>query len=247
LSWINSKFARSAALVALVSAGTAQAGTIVVRSNLAKLYPTGKVLPDGAVITLKAGESITILDGKGTRELKGAGTFKTVVGGGATQETRVKMILGNQGKRVARTGAIRGTATKPKPTSIWQADISSSGTVCIADPNGFAAWRPNADAAGNFTVTRVSDGKSVPLIFGEKVATTLWPTAELPVTPGATYRISGDGMPMPTTVRFVTMGEAPTGLETTVSEMMAKGCTGQYELLIDMVSVTDEAPKTAGL
>ena len=243
----TSKIALTAlALLAAGTAATAQAGSIVVRSSGTKAYPAGKVLADNIKITLKTGESVTILDGKGTRQLNGPGTFSTVVGGGAAQETRVRNILSNSGKRVSRTGAIRGSGTVSRPTSIWQADISRSGTICVADSTGFAAWRPSSTGAATYTITRTSDGKSVPLIFSESRSQTLWPVADAPVADGGTFRISGPGLTNPVTVRFALMSSQPTGLESTVSEMMGKGCTAQYEMLIDMVSVMDEPTTPVG-
>ena len=48
-------------------APTAQAATIVVRSNgpSAGAYPPGKSLPTGAAITLRAGDVVTVLDAGG--------------------------------------------------------------------------------------------------------------------------------------------------------------------------------------
>lgn len=241
MSWTSRTSLRAIAALALCIAGAAQAGSIVVRSAGTKAYPAGKVLADNARILLKAGESVTILDGKGTRVLNGPGTFSTVVGGGVAQETRVRNILGNSGTRTARTGAIRGTGVKSRPPSIWQADISTGGTVCVATPEKFSAWRPSSDAAATYTVTRVSDGKSAPLSFNAAQTYTLWPVATLPVTNGSSFRISGGGLAAPVTLKFAMMGAAPTGLESTISEMMSRGCTGQYELLIDMVSVMEPA------
>ena len=67
-----------------------------------------------------------------------------------------------------------------------------------------------------------------------------------PVADGGTFRISGPGLTNPVTVRFALMSSQPTGLESTVSEMMGKGCTAQYEMLIDMVSVMDEPTTPVG-
>jgi hypothetical protein len=241
LSWTSRTSFRALTALALCTAGAAQAGSIVVRSAGTKAYPAGKVLADNARIILKSGESVTILDGKGTRVLNGPGTFSTVVGGGVAQETRVRSILGNSGTRTARTGAIRGTEVKSRPPSIWQADISTNGTICVATPDKFSAWRPTSTAAASYTVTRISDGKSAPLNFNVAQTYTLWPVAALPVTDRSSFRITGGGLAAPVTIQFVLMGTAPTGLESTVSEMMSRGCTGQYELLIDMVSVMEPA------
>lgn len=246
MSWIKNAIIPTAVFAALVAGSAAHAGSIVVRSSDTKLWPTGKVLADNAKISLKAGQSVTILDGKGTRVLNGPGTFSTVVGGGTAQEARVKNILGNSGTRVARTGAIRGTDTKAKPTSIWQADISRGGTICVANSAGFSAWRPLAATQGTYTATRLSDGKSAPLIFAAARPQTLWPTTDLPVKNGDTFRISGGDLSSPVDVRFAVMDAQPTGLETTISEMMGRGCTAQYELLIDMVNVIDEPATPAG-
>lgn len=231
-----------AASLGVAVATPASAGSIVVRSTGTKAYPTGKVLADNVRIALRAGETVTLLDGKGTRVLTGPGTFSTVVGGGAAQETRVKNILGNSGTRVARTGAIRSGATAARPTSIWQADISRSGTVCVANPAAFSAWRPATETPASYTITHVESGKSATVAFPSARAQAPWPAASLPVTDGGTYRISGPGLVGGAEVKMAVMGVQLTGLEGTVSELMKRGCTSQYELLIDLVNVVDTAP-----
>ena len=56
--------------------GIAAAAIVVASSGpSARNFPAGKKLDDAASITLQAGDSVTVLDAKGTRVLRGAGTI----------------------------------------------------------------------------------------------------------------------------------------------------------------------------
>ena len=65
------------ALLLLTGAASAAANVLVVRSSgsSAKAYPPGRSLPDNARIVLRRGDTLTVLDGNGTRVLRGAGTY----------------------------------------------------------------------------------------------------------------------------------------------------------------------------
>jgi hypothetical protein len=95
------------AALALSLGGAALAETIVVKSAgpSAKAYPPGKSIADNSKVSLKAGDSVTILDGRGTRILKGPGMFATT----ATTATgsNFNALLRNTGTRQVRTGAVR--------------------------------------------------------------------------------------------------------------------------------------------
>ena len=79
MSWINSFAKPAVATLSLFVAGATLAETIVVKSvgPSARAYPPGKSIADNSKVALKAGDSLTILDGRGTRVLKGPGSFAT--------------------------------------------------------------------------------------------------------------------------------------------------------------------------
>jgi hypothetical protein len=247
LFWINKALAISAAPLALLGATATLAETIVVRSNgpSAKSYPPGKALPDQSVVALKAGDAVTILDGRGTRVLKGPGNFSTTASSAAAGSS-FGQLLRNTGARQARTGAVRGTgsAGPARSPNLWYVDVAKSGTICLADTNAISLWRASAINAQSLTLTRVSDGKSVPVDFRAGQSVRAWPITDLPASDGAQYRLSGPGIAAAATVKIAALGPDPLGLEGTASALIRKGCNAQLDLLIETVALPggDAAP-----
>ncbi|MFP5456875.1 MAG: hypothetical protein ACLGHK_15450 [Alphaproteobacteria bacterium] len=95
-------------------AGTAAAAPLVVRSSgpSAKAYPAGKALADNAKLTLKAGDTIVLLDGKGTRTLSGPGTFSASAStvAAASTGTTLNALVSGGGEKRARIGAVRSAS-----------------------------------------------------------------------------------------------------------------------------------------
>ncbi len=237
------------AALALSLGGTAVAETIVVKSAgpSAKAWPPGKSIPDNSKVALKAGDSVTILDGRGTRILKGPGTFATT----ATTATgsNFNALLRNTGTRQVRTGAVRGVgagAPATRPPNVWLVDASKSGTVCVAGTEAVSVWVPPHDAAANLTLTRLADGHSATLAFRALQTVKSWPSTELPIRNGDQFRVSGDGMATPVTIRFAALGPNPQGLERTASALITAGCTAQLDLLIETVAAPGDMETPAG-
>ena len=67
----------AAALIAAAGSSAALADVLVVRASgpSAKAYPAGKTIADNARIALQAGDSLVLLDSRGTRVLRGPGSF----------------------------------------------------------------------------------------------------------------------------------------------------------------------------
>lgn len=250
MSWTNKLLSHCAVGIALLGASAVAAETIVVRSSgpSAKAYPPGKNLPDNGKVNLKAGDQVTILDGRGTRVLKGPGSFSTTASSGAVAGSAVTQLLRNTGTRQARTGAVRGAAgpTVARSPNLWYVDVSKSGTFCVAEPSAVSLWRGAVGAATEYSLTRVSDGKSSPVDFRVGQSVRGWPTEELPVAQGAQYRLSGGGMASPTTIRFVELGPNPQGLEGTAAALIRNGCSAQLDLLVETVAIPAAEPQPAG-
>lgn len=245
MSWTSKAIVRCAAAIALMIAGGAVAETIVVKSSgpSTKAYPPGKSIPDNSKVALKKGDSVTILDGRGTRVLKGPGVFSTTA---STQtNSSIGALLRNTGTRQVRTGAVRGTGTESlRPPNVWMIDSSKSGTVCVAGNESVSLWTPPRELASSITLIRVSDGKAVPLPLRPGQTVKAWPTVDLPITNGSQFRVSGDGMANPVNLRFATLGPDPQGLEGTAAALIKAGCDAQLDLLIETVAVpsAEEAP-----
>jgi hypothetical protein len=207
------------------------ADILVVRSvgPSAKNYPLGKRLPDNARIVLQASDQLTLLDGRGTRELRGPGAFTAASASSAPAQLAAASANG----RRARIGAVRGIETGPlRPPTIWHVDISKSTNVCVSPPNKVALWRADAAQAATLTVAGAAGTRQIAWPEGE--ATLDWPDG-LPLTDGAQYTLSGAGAAAPATIRFRTLPQRPAGLEATASLLIANQCNAQLDLLIDTV------------
>ncbi len=246
--WIK-PFANSViTALALSSASAALAETIVVKSAgpSARSYPPGKSIPDNSKLTLKSGDSVTILDGRGTRIFKGPGLFATTAS--TATDSSFSALLRNTGTRQVRTGAVRGAGTtvQTRPASVWLVDASKSGTVCVAGTGSVSLWIPPHDAAANLTITRQSDGKSVPVAMRALQSVKAWPLADLPIKAGEQFKIAGHGFANPAVVRFAVLGPNPQGLESTASALIKAGCNAQLDLLIETVSAPADAELPVG-
>jgi hypothetical protein len=224
-------------------AGAAVAGPVVVRSTgpSAKAYPAGRQLADNAQLTLRAGDSIVLLDARGTRTVAGPGTFAAVASGtraGVAQAA--SRILANQSTSERRGGAVRGgtaTATASvRSPNLWLVDLSKSGTICIADANAVRVWRAGTSGPAEVKVMAVSGSGTIAMASGAAIAD--WPKT-MPVANGAEYTVSMNGS-APAKIKFVTV-PVPTSLEDTASMLIAKGCKTQLDLLIATTSASGNA------
>jgi hypothetical protein len=231
-----------AAFMALSLTGTASAAILVVRSSgpAAKNFPPGKSLADNQRITLGANDKLVLLDGRGTRELRGPGTFTP--GGPAQASSRAAALGAVTGgtQRRARIGAVRsvGAASTRGPT-IWHVDVSKSSTVCLADPRTVTLWRANAAAPATLTVTPLSGGPARTIEWPASQTTLAWPS-DLSVANGAEYKLDWSGAPAPTRLKFHTLSPSPVGLEAMASSLIRAGCQAQLDHLIETVRVPDE-------
>jgi hypothetical protein len=210
--------------------GAALANTIVVSSSgpSARTYPAGKSLPAGSRIVLTAGDTMTVLDSRGTRTLRGPITTSAEAAATAANPSFAALVA-TQNRRRARTGAIRGAGEAAKPSNLWYVDVGAGGTVCVADPSAVQLWRPDMQQAATLTV--VGEGASGAASFPVGQNTAAWP-ASLPVTAGRSYTLSGGGLVKPTRLRFAVLPAAPSDPATTYATLDAEGCTAQKQLLL---------------
>ena len=237
--WASKKrMARSLAAAALTAAlaGTALAGPVVVRAvgPSAGAYPVGKKLADSAQLVLKPGDTLVLLDAKGTRTVSGPGPFAAVSTGtraGATQTA--SQILRTNSSSERRGGAVRGGLPTMDTSSpnLWFVDLTKSGTMCVADPASLRVWRATSDKAADVKVSGAGASGAITLPAGATVAD--WPKS-VPVTDGAEYTVAMNGM-APAKIKFVTV-PMPTNVEDTASQLIAKGCKTQLDLLIATTS-----------
>src|SRR5688500_6017825 len=111
LSWVQNRLKLSRVAIAALlatAAASAAANVLVVRSSgpSAKSYAPGSSLPDNARLQLRAGDTVVVLDSRGTRTFRGPGTFSPATAAPAGTQT----VQGNSGRR-ARIGAGRRPRT----------------------------------------------------------------------------------------------------------------------------------------
>jgi hypothetical protein len=242
----------AAMVAALITPLAAQAETIVVRASgpSAKVYTPGKKLADNASVMLKDGDVVTLLDGRGTRTLRGPGTFGATASAAVGSETRTSLASLLETKRVmrARTGAVRGgmsdEASVPRSPNLWYVDISQPTTACIADPAAVRMWRPMSADAASVTITPKAGGTAATVSFGAGESVAMWP-AELPVADGASYMLSWPGNSKPVMIDFAIMAPGTGGLESMASTLISRKCDAQLNLLVETVALPDPTPDGA--
>lgn len=222
-----------------VSSGAALADVMVVRASgpSAKSYPPGAKLAAGGSLALKAGDVITLLDGKGTRTLRGPGNFGVAAAASAAPANGVMLsaLLDSKRVRRARTGAVRGgigegATARPSRPNLWMVDLNQPGPVCIADPAAVKLWR--ADAAKPATVRISGKGIDATAQFAAGEAVAAWPAAA-PVRDGADYRLND------MQVRFALIDMADPALDKLASRLIDHGCTAQLDQLVDTAALAD--------
>jgi hypothetical protein len=234
------------AVIAAVLAGAALpspalADGLVVRSTgpSAATYPVGRRLPDTGRVVLRAGDRVVIVSEAGTRTLAGPGNFPVRAGAINRQGSRATLgryIASGGGGTISRTGAVRGDAT-PRSPNLWVVDISRGGTFCVADPASLNLWRPDLNNDALLTVERTdAAGARQNLAFVTGQALRLWPAETMPVTAGASYRLSGAGRPQPVNVTFALTANPPTEASAVANLLADRGCMAQLEQLGEMMA-----------
>lgn len=248
MSWVpNKKKLFLAALLVVSGAGTAAADVLVVRASgpSAKNFPAGKAIADNARITLKANDSLVVLDSRGTRTLRGPGTFSPSGPAQANTRSAIASVATGTTRR-ARIGAVRsvGANATVRPANLWQIDVAKSSNICIVDPASLTLWRADAAKPVELTLTG-SDGRNKKVNWAAGQATLAWPT-DLAMADGAGYRLSWPGAAKPTELKFRTLPAKPGGLEEMASSLIQNGCEAQLDVLIETVKLPDDMSAPAG-
>lgn len=208
------------ALAAAAIAGPAMAAKqIVVRSSgpSAKAYPVGKALDEGAQLSLRAGDSLTVLGPAKARVLKGPGSFKLA----AVAET-------SPYSRRSRFSARRGP---PLPRGPWAIDVGQSGTVCVAAKQPLSLWRSSGDSESTVTITGKS-GQAVTLNWAAGEQSLRWPD-QMPLTDGLAYRVQLAGQTVPSEWTIRTVGSLAMDRSATAEAFLGRGCGAQLDALVE--------------
>jgi hypothetical protein len=232
MSWVPSK-KLAYPLVAgalLATASAAWADILILRADgpSARAFPPGRKLPDNARFALKASDELVVLDSRGTRTIRGPGSFVAGVAPPARTASAEPVM-----QRRARVGAVRGVPNDNRPPSMWHVDVAKSSTMCIADPASVNLWRADGSRPVTLTIA-AADGSRRQLRWEQGSQVLAWP-AGLPVRDGASYRLSWDGSQSPTEIKFKALSKLPSGLDDTASVLLANHCSAQLDLFIRTV------------
>lgn len=214
---------------ALALAAPAAAGVVVKSSGpSASTFPVGKKMKDNDRITLKAGDTVTVLTSSGTRVLKGAGTYRV---GARGKSTRVRFANLTRDRSRARTGAARAGSGEKRSPNLWFVDVTKSGNVCVTDLANVTLWRPETEQDQTIVVSRSSSEFTYPITFDGQASTRQIDNARLALQEGSEYTINGAGGETATTVTFAVVETTPDNAEAMADTLIAQGCTLQLDLL----------------
>ena len=207
--------------VLIALSGPAVSKALVVRSAgpSAKAYPPGKALPDSAKISLKPGDSLTILGPGSKRTFRGPGTFATASGDAQTMTASKRARFG-----AMRTGDL---ALNPSP---WNLDVTQSGTVCVS-ASGLQMWRPNSEEAAQLSIS-LGDDPGTTVAWPAGKSTLAWPST-IKIADGAEYQLALAGGATSERVRIAVMSAVPEGLTDAAQALISRGCQNQLNVLLD--------------
>lgn len=207
------------------------AADVVVKSSgpSAKTFPVGKKLKSTQRITLKAGDTVTILGKGGTRVLKGAGTYRV---GARGKTTRVAFSDLTRNRSQARTGSARtGGSEDVISPNLWYVDVTKSGKICVTDLKNVTLWRPKVEQDQMIVLGQPSNEFTYPITFDGQASTRRIDNARLALQEDAEYTIKGAGAETAATVTFTVLETVPTNAEDMADTLINQGCSVQLDLL----------------
>lgn len=214
----------------------AEAGTVVASSGpSAGTYPVGSQIGDTQRITLRQGDSLTVLDGGSTRVLRGPGTFILAQRSASAGNTALAALTARRGGSRARTGAVRGVeganpATNP---NLWYVDVEASGNVCLSNVDRVNLWRAPSDEDAVYMIAPADDpegGVTATFAGGEILAR--WDSA-LQLRNGATYTIGQEGDEEPAQVTITILSDVPEDDPEAIAQaLISSGCTLQLGQIV---------------
>ncbi len=223
---------------AIMFPAAAMAGVVVKSSGpSADRFAVGTKLDDDSSITLREGDTITVLTSKGTRVLRGAGSFR--VGDRATvTKSRFSALTRKRAASRVRTGAVRPVETGGPILSpnLWYVDVTRGGTVCLYDLETVRLWRPGIDGASTYVVSDLSSADHLHVTFADGEMVTALDPERMPLAEGGNYRLSKLGGADSVDVQFVSLEGDFDRADLLAEALIEKGCTMQLGLLADNLS-----------
>lgn len=211
----------------------ASAGVVVAASGpSANEFPVGRKIGDNERIVLRAGDTLTVLDGRGTRVLRGAGTFSLNRKTGTSKASTFAVLTERRSARRMRTGAVRGEGDGPvHAPNLWYVDVARPGTMCLADADEVRLWRRFAEGDASYRIDAVDAGSTQTVAFADGEILAVWDTGRSPIATDSRYRITDTDGSMANSLSFVVLDEIADEPEALAEQLIENGCTGQLELL----------------
>ena len=217
--------ALGAACLAL-SPQLAEAGVVVSSSGpSAGSYPVGKQIGDNERITLRDGDSLTVLDNGGTRVFRGSGTFMLSQSSSSSRNRAFTSLTSQRSATRARTGVVCGVNGMEKTNpNLRYVNVAAEGTICLNDAENIRLWRAGTQAESTYTISSGDAETSITFPAGEMLAA--WDIYNPPES-GASYSIGTGGSVVEVTC--VVLEEVPEEAEDLASTLIANGCMVQLE------------------
>lgn len=210
----------------------ASAGVVVASSGpSAGTFPVGRTISGDERIVLRAGDTLTVLDGNVTRVLRGAGTYSLGQSASANRRDAFAVLTERRSARRVRTGAVRAAddGSPVRSPNLWYVDVDRPGTMCLADTERVRLWRRATGDSATYRISAVDGGESQTVSFAEGEMLAPWDSQVLPVAEGSAYRLTGDGAV--SELRFVILDEIAEEPEALAQQLIENGCNAQLELL----------------
>ena len=223
-----------AAVACAMIPAAASAGVVVSASGpSASSFPVGKKIGDSEQIVLRAGDTLTVLDGNGTRVLRGAGTYSLDQQSGASKRSTFAVLTERRSAQRMRTGAVRGdeeTAPVHAP-NLWYVDLARPGKMCLAATDRVRLWRGTTEGDVTYVVSAADSGGTDTITFADGEMLAPWDTRSLPVSAGPLYRIADGEGRIVSEMSFAVLDTIAEEPEALAQQLIENGCEKQLELL----------------
>ncbi len=247
MSWIRRLGAKGlltgtalAASAILFTPRPAEAGVVVSSSGpSAAQYPVGRQIGAGTAITLRDGDTVTVLENGGTRVFRGAGSHSLGSASTASRNRAFASLTTQRAAARARTGAVRSTgSTEVTNPSLWYVDVAAPGTICLPANANVRLWRADTQAESTYAIAADGGTAATSITFpaGEMLAG--WGAASPPVA-GQPYRIGHGSNTGPVEVRFVFLDQTPDTPEDLAGLLIANGCSVQLAQMSAAMMATE--------
>lgn len=232
MSWVKAAVLLTAG-VSLLPASALAAIVVASSGPSAAQFPAGKKIDDASRITLQKGDSVTVLDQRGTKVLRGPGRVAVSQPGRPLPNPAYAVLTRKDAAGRARTGAVRtGDDGKPLSPSLWLVDVAVPGTRCVTGPENVRLWRADSKAAARYRI-----GGAGTIAFAAGAATADWDGARAPVSDGARYTLTQEGGTTIGTITFAVIPNPPADAEDLALALIDESCTAQLELLTKTLAI----------